>query len=88
MKEDTILQNDTPKMTLRHNGENIFREFKRGLQIFAAHNDISYLGSTFLITTGNNNQMEVNQMVTHVEYKIPTSYGKYSTRKPRKASTI
>ena len=70
MKEDTILQNDTPKMTLKHNGENIFRGFKRGSHIFATHNDINCLESTSLITTGNNNQMEVDQVVTHVEYTI------------------
>lgn len=62
MKKDTILQNDTPKMTLSYNGDNIYRAFKRGSHIFATHNYINCLGSKSLVTTGNNKQLEVDQV--------------------------
>ena len=70
MGEDTILEEDTPKMTLSHNGENIFRAFKRGSHIFTTANDVNCLGSTSLVKTGNNKEIEISQVVTHIEYKI------------------
>ena len=48
MGEDTILEKDTPKMALSHNGENIFRAFKRGSHIFTTANDVNCLGLKFL----------------------------------------
>ena len=68
--EDTILEEDTPKMTLTQNGENIFRAFKRGSHIFTTSNDVNCLGSSALVKTENNKGIEISQVVTHIEYKI------------------
>ena len=70
LREDTILQRNTPNLNLVHNAENIYRGFKRGSQITTTSNDVNCVGSTSLIDNGSDDPIEVEQVVTHVEYKI------------------
>ena len=70
LRDDTILQRNTPHLNLVHNAENIYRAFKRGSQIITTSNDVNCIGSTSLIDNGNDDPIEVDQVVTHVEYKI------------------
>ena len=60
LRDDTILQRNTPHLNLVHNAENIYRAFKRGSQIITTSNDVNCIGSTSLIDNGNDDPIEVD----------------------------
>ena len=71
LKENNILQINSPESKLVHKAKKIYWVLRRGSQIITTSDDINCVESTSLMNNGNNEPTEVDRVVTHVEYNKP-----------------